>query len=160
MPEDYDLVLRTWLAGIPMAKPEPVLLQWREHAQRLTRTDSRYSREAFIRAKAWALTQPESQLNLDNGRGVWICGTGRNARYWHDALVDCNAKVLGFVELDSARPRTQKRHLPVIGYTELERVRADALIVSAISNAQAREALSNWFEERNLLACHDFVFGG
>jgi len=40
-PEDYDLILRTWLAKIPMAKPDATLLYWREHPQRLTRTDKR-----------------------------------------------------------------------------------------------------------------------
>jgi len=50
-PEDYDMVLRAWLLGIPMAKPEGSLLHWREHETRLTRTDPRYRREAFIHLK-------------------------------------------------------------------------------------------------------------
>ena len=159
-PEDYDLILRTWLAGIPMTKPENTLLHWREHPNRLTRTDARYSREAFIRAKAWALTQPAAKLSLDEGRDIWICGTGRNARYWHDALIERGASVLGFVELDSAKPKTQKRHLPVIGYRQLAKERKQALVISAISNANAREALSNWFHDQGMESGVDFVLGG
>jgi len=159
-PEDYDLILRTWLAGIPMGKPEATLLHWREHPQRLTRTDKRYSREAFTRAKAWAITQPEAKLGLNLGRAVWICGTGRNARYWHDALLANGASVLGFVELENAKRKTQKRHLPVITYTDLEQQRGDALVVTAITNPEARNALRAWFVERQLHIGDDFVLGG
>ena len=159
-PEDYDLILRTWLANIPMAKPDAVLLNWREHPQRLTRTDTRYDRQAFIRAKAWALTQPESGLNLDHGRRVWICGTGRNARYWHDALAERHVTVLGFVELDNVKQKKQKRHLPVINYKTLASAKTDTLVVSAISGTLARKALVNWFEEQNMQANQDFVLGG
>ena len=38
-PEDYDLFLRADQAGIRMAKPEPILLRWREHKNRLTHID-------------------------------------------------------------------------------------------------------------------------
>jgi len=159
-PEDYDLILRSWLARIAMAKPAPVLLKWREHPQRLTHTDKRYSREAFIKAKAWAITQAESGLGLHKSRTVWICGTGRNARYWHDALVDNKAEVLGFVELNSAKPKTQKRHLPVITYQQLLEKKSDSLIVSAISNPDARLTLVKWFERHKLRGGVDYVLGG
>lgn len=159
-PEDYDLILRSWLLGIAMAKPAGTLLHWREHPHRLTHTDDRYSRLAFIRAKAWALCQPAAKLNLEQGRPVWICGTGRNARYWHDALVDNGVTVLGFVELDSARAKTQKRHLPVINYNDLEQLKSDSLVISAISNANAREALRLWFNDRHMRQLHDFILGG
>ncbi len=159
-PEDYDLILRTWLAGIPMVKPEATLLQWREHPQRLTRTDKRYSREAFTKAKAWALTQPETKLGLNAGRSVWICGTGRNARYWHDALIANGASVSGFVELDNAKIKTRKRHLPVITYSDLEQHCGGALIVTAVSNPDARNALRAWFVERKCRIGEDVIIGG
>lgn len=159
-PEDYDYLLRSWLAGIAMAKPPDVLLQWREHPQRLTNTDSRYSRQAFINAKAWALTQPEAGMGVDTGRPIWICGTGRNARYWHDALKDNGALVLGFVELDSAKAKTQKRHLPVITYSELAQLEDGALVVSAISGCAARQALTDWFAEHKMQACVHYLLGG
>lgn len=159
-PEDYDLILRTWLAGIPMAKPEGTLLRWREHPNRLTRTDQRYSRQAFIQAKAWALTQKAAKLGLHAGRRVWICGTGRNARYWHDALIENDVTVAGFVELDSAKEKRQKRHLPVITYTQLEQQRTNELIVTAVSNPSARTALYSWCMERDYINGVDFIMGG
>jgi len=74
-----------------MVKPTSTLLRWREHPNRLTRTDKRYRREAFTQLKAAALVDPRSGLGLQHARPIWIAGTGRNARYWHDALEQCNA---------------------------------------------------------------------
>lgn len=51
-PEDYELWLRWMERGVRMAKLEETLLEWRERPDRLTRTDSRYSPEAFYRTKA------------------------------------------------------------------------------------------------------------
>lgn len=159
-PEDYDLILRAWLSDIKMAKPPNVLLRWREHPERLTHTDDRYSREAFIKAKAWAVAQPASGLGLDNGRATWICGTGRNARYWHDALVTNGVNVLGFVELDHAKVKTQKRHLPVVTYKQLASIIDDALVISAISGWSARDALITWFGEHKMRIGVDYILGG
>ena len=156
-PEDYDFILRAWLLGIAMGKPEAVLLKWREHANRLTRTDSRYSREAFIKAKAWAITQPGSPVNTK--RGIWICGTGRNSRYWHDALKDAGAQIKGFVDLDNASPKTCKRDLPVINYKTLAKLWDDELVVSAIGNDKARHALLKWFAQLGRTADADYVIG-
>ena len=159
-PEDYDFVLRAWLAGIPMAKPAQTLLQWREHPQRLTRTDSRYRREAFIQLKASALSSTEAGLSLDKGRAVWIAGTGRNARYWHDALEAQLVSVAGFVDFDGPDTQRQKRDKPVIGYSDLNKLRKDALIVTAISNPDARQQLCNWFADQHMVQGRDVIIGG
>jgi hypothetical protein len=63
-PEDYDLWMRLYLAGAQFAKLPEVLLDWRDDPQRLTRTDSRYSLENFLRLKAY-------YLQLDPGRAGW-----------------------------------------------------------------------------------------
>jgi len=159
-PEDYDFVLRAWLAGIPMTKPTATLLRWREHAHRLTRTDTRYRREAFTQLKAAALCDPRSGLGLQQGRSVWIAGTGRNARYWHDALEAQQAVVAGFVELDHAKAKQQKRHKPVITYQQLAADRSDELVVSAITEPSARNQLSQWFMEQQWQLGQDAVLGG
>ena len=156
-PEDYDFILRAWLLGIAMGKPEPVLLHWREHANRLSKTHGRYSKEAFIRAKAWAIAQSESPVNLK--RGIWICGTGRNSRYWHDALEDVGAQIQGFVELDNASSKTSKRGLPVISYETLAQRWDDELVVSALGNDKARHALIMWCTQLGKTAYADYVIG-
>jgi cellulose synthase/poly-beta-1,6-N-acetylglucosamine synthase-like glycosyltransferase len=55
--EDYDLWLRMHLEGAHFAKVPEVLIKWRDHPARLTRVDSRYSVENFLRAKAHYLCE-------------------------------------------------------------------------------------------------------
>ncbi len=159
-PEDYDYILRAWLNNTPMGKPRKVLLHWREHANRLTHLDDRYSKQAFIDAKAWALTQTSSALALNKARGIWICGTGRNARMWHDALLRQNANVLGFVDLGHEKQKKQKRHLPIIDYQQLETVWSDELVITAITDSYAREKLVALFTSWEKSYNEDFVLGG
>ena len=160
-PEDYDMILRAWLQNIPMIKPTPpLLLKWREHSNRLTRTDPRYRREAFTRLKAQAVADPRSGFAIDEGRRVWIAGTGRNARYWHDALESMNATVAGFVDLDVPKAKHSKRYKPVIRYADLLEKRGNDLLITAITSPAARDKLRTWCADHNLKTGVDVVFGG
>jgi len=159
-PEDHDLVLRARNAGIGMGKPEPVLLDWREHPARLTHVDPRYRREAFTAVRADAAMDPASGFGLDGGRRAWICGTGRNARRWHDALAARGASVAGFVDLDRPGARQRKRHLPVVTYATLRATRGDALLITAITSPDARAALVKDFSARGLVNGRDYLLGG
>jgi glycosyltransferase involved in cell wall biosynthesis len=51
LPEDYDLMLRAAAQGMRFGKVDEVLLDWTDHPGRLTRTDSRYTSEAFTRCR-------------------------------------------------------------------------------------------------------------
>ncbi len=159
-PEDYDMVLRSWLQAIPMCKPEPILLRWRDHADRLTRTDKRYSRLAFTQLKAQALAHISGEIQARLNNGIWICGTGRNARNWHDALQSQNLNVSGFVDLETENRKHQKRHLPVITYDELLDKRGRCIVISAITNSAARDKLLSWFIENEMTPWRDFIIGG
>jgi len=101
-------------------------------------------------------------------RPVWICGTGRNARYWHDALVSNAARIEGFVDLDRPNARQSKRHRPVITYQALwERLQMPTaqmkheapFIISAISEPKARDTLREQFELHGLRCYSDFAMG-
>ena len=74
-PEDYDLWLRYFVAGKQFAKVPEVLLSWREHPGRLTHTDSRYSVENFLRAKAHYLLQGP----LRDSDEIIVWGAGKTA---------------------------------------------------------------------------------
>ena len=65
-PEDYDLWLRMYNAGVKFTKLPEVLLRWREYPDRLTRTDSRYSLENFLRAKAHYLAEGPLSTTVTN----------------------------------------------------------------------------------------------
>lgn len=76
-PEDYELWLRLHQRAAIMEKLSHVLLQWRDNSQRLSRTDPRYSRQAFDKVRAnYLLT---SQM-VPGHRPLAIWGAGRRTR--------------------------------------------------------------------------------
>lgn len=160
-PEDHDFVLRAARAGVMFAKPEAILLDWRDHQDRLTRTDPRYRREAFIEMKADALVHPDCGFALGKGRprGVWIAGVGRSARRWCDALTARDVEVRGFVDLAGPRMRNRKRHRPVVDYDGLLAQRNNDLLLGAVTRPQARDILANWCHSVGLKPLVDFVLG-
>jgi len=103
IPEDYDLWLRLVSAGYSLGAVRQRVVRIRDRPGRLTRTDPRYSLEAFDRVKrAWLGNGP-----LRSTQRVALWGAGRTGKRWlrwllaegHDvcAVVDpfCNTERQG-----------------------------------------------------------------
>jgi glycosyltransferase involved in cell wall biosynthesis len=114
-PEDYDLWMRMYLAGYRFAKLPEVLLEWREHPQRLTRTDSRYSVENFIRAKAHYL--PRGPLKDRDAVILW--GAGMMGRRTSKHLMREGVPLVAFIDIDPKKIGSTLRGLPIIPPDEL-----------------------------------------
>jgi glycosyltransferase involved in cell wall biosynthesis len=113
--EDYDLWLRLYLAGARFAKIAEVLLEWREHSGRLTRTDGRYSLENFLRAKAHYLAQGP----LAGRDAVIVWGAGMMGRRLSKHLVRQGLPLVGFVDIDPRKIGRTRRGLPVFSPNDL-----------------------------------------
>ncbi len=78
LPEDYDLMLRAAAQGMRFGKVDEVLFDWTDHPDRLTRTDSRYSLDAFTRCRQLhLLTGP-----LHDVSHVDLWGIGQTGKPW------------------------------------------------------------------------------
>ncbi len=78
LPEDYDLMLRAASQGMRFGKVEEVLLDWTDHPGRLTRTDSRYTFEAFTRCRQLhLLAGPLREVDC-----VDLWGVGQTGKPW------------------------------------------------------------------------------
>lgn len=108
--EDYDLWLRLYLAGAGFAKIPETLLEWRECPERLTRTDSRYSLENFLRAKAFYLAQ--GPLNGRDAVIVW--GAGMVGRRLSKQLLRQGCPLVAFVDIDPKKIGSTRRGLPIL----------------------------------------------
>ena len=109
-PEDYDLWLRMFLAGAAFAKVPEVLLMWREHPNRLTRQDSRYAVENFLRLKAHYLVQGPLQ-----GRdAVLIWGAGMMGRRLGKQLERVGAPLAAYIDIDPRKIGRTRRGCPVV----------------------------------------------
>lgn len=159
-PEDYDLILRALQQGIDLGKPEPVLQDWREHPDRLTYRDERYRREAFTERKVAMLVDPSSKLVSSLGHGVWLCGTGRNARHWHDSLTHHGVTVHGFVDIKASANNRRKRNKRVIDYHQLPALRGQALVITTLTQPQARAELLSYFDQLQWHSGRHFILGG
>lgn len=141
-PEDYELWLRAAQAGCRFGKPPAVLLQWRDHGRRLTRTDQRYAADRFLRLKAAHL----ARWRL-GGRPVWIGGAGPGGRALHDALRREGVEVTGFIDVHPRRIGGAKRGLPVWPYARLAEP-LDAIGLIAVGNpgahARVRADMAPW----------------
>ncbi len=109
-PEDYDLWLRMHLRGAKFAKVPEVLLFWRDHGARLTRTDSRYSVENFLRAKARYLCQGP----LAGRDAVIVWGAGQMGRRLSKHLLADGAALQAFVDIDPRKIGRKQRNRPII----------------------------------------------
>lgn len=139
-PEDYDLWLRLYLAGARFAKVPEVLLYWREHAGRLTRQDSRYAVENFIRAKAHYLCQGP----LRGRDAVFLWGAGQMGRRLAKHLQREGAPLEAFIDIDPGKMGRRKRGVPVVGPEELRSLLEGArrpVVLAAVSSRGARELI-------------------
>lgn len=151
-PEDYDLFLRADAAGLKMAKPDGVLLRWRDHEQRLTHTDQRYTRLAFQQAKAHYLV---------HGRGLTrhllLWGAGPGGRLLHDLLVAEGAQVEGFVDVHPRRVGGLKRGLPVWPVEQAAAWRQGTVLV-AVGARGARSRIRRYLDQHGHREGESYLF--
>jgi hypothetical protein len=126
-PEDYDLWLRLLEQGVKIAKIDRYLFFWREHGERLTRVDGRYSVENFLRCKAkYLLSGP-----LHGVGRVAVWGAGQTGRRLSKHLIRGGAPVEVFVDIDPDKIGRTLRGRPIIGVDGLPALLGDGTVVLA-----------------------------
>ena len=108
--EDYDLWLRLYLAEAKFGKVPETLLSWREHSNRLTRTDPRYSVDNFLRAKAYYLRVGP----LIDRDAVILWGAGQTGRRFSKFLLNQGVPVVSFIDVDPAKVGRERRGFPIL----------------------------------------------
>jgi len=154
-PEDYDLWLRMHLAGARFAKVPEVLLRWREHPQRLTRTDSRYSVKNFLRAKAHYLCQGPIQ-----GRDALILwGAGQMGRRLSKHLLAEGAPLVAFIDIDPKKIGRKKRERPILAPEDLlacwQQYR-NPILLAAVGSRGARSLIRQQLDDMGLVEGRDW----
>ena len=135
--EDFDLWLRLFEVGVMFTKVEKYLYFWREHAERLTRVDSRYSVENFLRCKAkYLLSGP-----LANRQRVVIWGAGQTGRRISKHLLRDGAPIEAFVDIDPEKIGSTLREKPIIEFDELRAMMGPDMVVLAAVGSRGARAL-------------------
>ena len=136
-PEDYDLLLRLYTAGAVFAKVPKVLLEWRDHPNRITRTDSRYSVTNFLKAKAHYLAFGP----LGDRDSVIIWGAGMMGRRLGKHLQTLEVPLRVYVDIDPSKIGRQRRGQPIIAPDVLPEVwdqYENPVILAAVGARYAR----------------------
>ena len=113
--EDYDLWLRLYVNGAGFAKIPEVLVDWREHLNRLTRQDGRYSSSNFLNAKIHYLVQGP----LRDCDAVIIWGAGSIGKYIGRGLQKNQIPLRAYVDVDRRKIGRTRRGLPVLAPMDL-----------------------------------------
>jgi hypothetical protein len=152
-PEDYDLFLRADMDGMRMGKPDPILLRWRDHGQRLTRNSPRYDWARFQAAKAHYLVAGR----LRSVDSVVIWGAGPSGRAMHDLLQLQGMAVSGFLDVHPRRIGGQKRGLPVWPVDHVNELDSKFILV-AVGAAGARPKIRAFLQQRERVEGSDYLF--
>ena len=153
--EDYDLWLRYNQAGRPMAKLQQTLLHWRDHPERSTRTDSRYSVENFLRAKAHYLVRGP----ITDRNAIIIWGAGQMGRRISKHLIRAGAPVLAFLDIDEGKiGRTLRGHTihSVDELPHLWKQHTNPLVLAAVGSRGARKLIRARMQSWGFTEMEDF----
>jgi glycosyltransferase involved in cell wall biosynthesis len=153
-PEDYDLVLRIWEAGGRFRNVDALVHRWRDHPQRLTRTQPAYTLDAFRRCKVDFLRR----TLLAGGRAAVVWGAGPTGKALARELLAAGTPLAAFVEVDPRKLGKRIHGAPVV---PVERA-ADfpgALHIGMVSGPEGRARVREVTAALGLVEGSDFVAG-
>ena len=148
-PEDYDLVLRLWASGGRFRNVGEVVLDWRDHPNRLARTDARYSLEAFARCKVHYLRE-----QVLRGRPAVLWGSGPVGKLHARVLLDAGAEVAAFVDVDPRKVGKRIYGIPVHAHDEGPR---DGVVLGCVAGEAGRARLRELAAAQGRVEGEDFV---
>jgi hypothetical protein len=148
-PEDYELWLRWLDAGVEIQKVPETLFNWHDSDMRLTRTDQRYSPEAFYRVKANYLSR---WLIGNKHQSVYVWGAGRVTRKRVALLHEKGINIEGYIDV-------KERNIEGVNcypYNNFD-WGAQTFIISYVGNRGAREEISNYLISKGKKLGRDFL---
>lgn len=152
-PEDYELLLRLHQRGHRMAKLEELLLHWRDGDSRLTRTDPRYSRDAFDRVRAHYLA---ADPRLRSARPLAVWGAGRKSRKRAAHLLEQGFKPVAWIDIDPRKIGNAVDGVPVVAPGWLQQGERP-FVLNYVNNHGARELITAELEQMGYQQGEDFL---
>lgn len=152
-PEDYELWLR-WLENrVKMSKIPEKVLDWKDHDQRLSRTDPAYAQDAFFRLKAGYLAAWLEKHNPFHPQ-VWVWGAGRRTRQRAGHILEHGCLISGYVDIRENAAGNLIHGRPVRHFLDLPG-RDEAFIVVFVRTRHAREEIRSFLRSReHVEGCH------
>jgi hypothetical protein len=153
LPEDYDLMLRASAAGMRFGKVPEVLFDWSDGPGRLTRTDPRYSAEAFMRCRRMHLLAGP----LHGVGAVDLWGVGKTGKPWLRWLQAEGIAVRRAYEVSVRKVGVRIHGVPVAHPDEMPTADGTPLVI-AVGAEGARELILPHIASRGYAAGRDAWF--
>ncbi|MBI2511617.1 MAG: glycosyltransferase [Opitutae bacterium] len=156
-PEDYELWLRWMDVNVKMAKLPDTLLTWHDWPGRASRTDPRYSPEAFYKLKAFWLAE-WLKREIEPPRTIWIWGAGRPTRQRAAHLAGHGVTIAGYIDIDAKKTGKKVGGVPVVAPADLP-PREQNFVLGYVGVRGARDYIRGQLlatgraEGRNFLMC-------
>ncbi|PIE90482.1 MAG: glycosyl transferase family 2 [Acidobacteria bacterium] len=153
-PEDYDLWLRLAALGVKMEKVPQTLLEWHDLPKRLSRTDSRYSAEAFFQIKIPYLLEVLKRKAPSFPRFT-IWGAGKLARRKARILKEHGMEIVAYIDIDPKKVGTLIEGVSVIDPNRWN-LNSGSGILSLVSGRGARERVKAYLVDQGAKKDRDF----
>ena len=153
-PEDYEMQLRYLQDGVKMAKLPEKLLEWHDSPTRLTRTNERYSTEAFLKTKAKFFKNWSEKNNRFHPK-IWVWGAGRKTRQRAKLLENEGLKIEGYFDV----VKTKSSIKNIFHYSEIPEP-GSVFIVQMVSKITAREQIKEYLLNANYTEGVNFILMG
>lgn len=152
-PEDYDLLLRAAAAGMRFGKVPEVLLDWIDSSTRLTRSDGRYSADAFMRCRRAHLRSGP----LCGVAEVDLWGMGQTGKPWYRWLREENFAVRHVYDIDDRKVGQTIHGTTVMHPSSMPPADGVPLLI-AVGAAGARETIRPQIKARGYVSGRDAWF--
>jgi glycosyltransferase involved in cell wall biosynthesis len=143
-PEDYELWLRWMDAGVRMARMDVPVLRWNDSPHRISRSDPRYSVDAFYAVKARYLARRLERENPHHP-GVIVWGSGRITRRRIRLLEREGVEVRAWVDIDPGKIGQMIGGVNVISPDQLPPP-GSCFILTYVGSRGARGEIANWLD--------------
>lgn len=143
LPEDYDLMLRAACMGMNFGKVPRVLLDWSDLPNRVTRNDTRYSEQAFMKCRRHHLRNGP----LAHVKEVDVWGAGATGKPWIRWLESVGVSVRHAIEVNQRKVGERIHGVPVISPSAMPSCDGIPLVV-AVGAAGARPLILDHIRER------------
>ena len=154
-PEDYELWLRWMDAGVQMGKVPETLLTWHDLPDRASRTDPRYSPEAFYKLKAFWLAE-WLKREIEAPREVWVWGAGRPTRQRAAHLTENGVRIAGYIDVDEKKSGRKVGGVPVVSPEQLP-AREQAFVLGYVGTRGARDYIRAQLDKAGRREGRDFL---
>lgn len=157
-PEDYELWLRWLQAGARLDRVPDTLLTWNDPPDRLSRTDPRYTLEAFHELKAGYLAVWLARNNPHHPY-VTIVGGGRVTRRRAESLCRHGVRISAYLDIDPKKIGNVFQGRPVIHHNEVPPPHK-VFVVSYVATPGAAEHVAAFLENRGFTPGRNYVQAG